>query len=290
MTEEATSKRAFKARRRLDAVGRANGSFGELLQGRLPNGDAVLVSLPIALESRVTLAPAETEPQRDPALWKTRAALERFLAARGVNPEGVSLTIDRDLPVGKGLGSSSADMVAAIRAAGRCAPPAATTGAISEILAAIEPHDPVHHGGCVAYDPVAGRLLKRLGAPPAFAVLGVDPGGAVETIGAERPADDVSAPLQALSAALARRDAPGVSAAATEAARRHAEAADKPALHWALAAFPRLGALGVVAAHTGPVAGLLFPPEADLSSASAETERVFGRAPIVTQTLTEPRR
>lgn len=113
-------------------ISRACGTFGELLQGVLPDNDLdFLVTLPIELWStaRFTVDPRSATVTVRPAHKRKSLALARALLAMCGTGTGGALTIESDIPGGKGLASSSADLVAtsrAICAAYGIAVPAAT--------------------------------------------------------------------------------------------------------------------------------------------------------------------
>src|SRR5207302_1757315 len=95
--------------------GKAFGTFGELLQGRLDNSDGdFLVTFPIARYSHATFA---TDPKSaavivyPPYKYKSQKLADMILEYYAL-PKGGILVLESDIPVGKGLASSSADLVA----------------------------------------------------------------------------------------------------------------------------------------------------------------------------------
>src|SRR4051794_22862710 len=97
-----------------DGSGWACGTFGELLQGVLPDsGLHFLVTLPITAGSTATFrydarsARIEVSPENK---RKSRRLARLALDALG-HPGGGELLLTSDLPEGKGLASSSADLV-----------------------------------------------------------------------------------------------------------------------------------------------------------------------------------
>jgi uncharacterized protein involved in propanediol utilization len=99
--------------------GKAHSSFGELLQGRLKGDVDFLVTLPIDMWSICNL----TSIRRNGPLvinceyFKSARVAEMLLDKLGIK-DGYELTISfsRNIPVGKGLSSSTADMLSTIRA------------------------------------------------------------------------------------------------------------------------------------------------------------------------------
>jgi uncharacterized protein involved in propanediol utilization len=146
---------AGKARPGLGAVGngRCCGTFGELIQGGLPpDGRDFLVTLPIARWSHARFRPEPGEPLRvQPGdRIKSRALAHRMLTRYGLDRGGL-LTIESTLPVGKGMASSSADLVASARAIGDAFGLDLTPRQVEELLRGIEPTDGIMYGAAVAF-------------------------------------------------------------------------------------------------------------------------------------------
>ncbi|MDR0358394.1 MAG: kinase [bacterium] len=250
--------------------GRCCGSFGELLQGALPGDDQdFLVTLPIRRWSRATFAASPRSRDEvcvmPPEKTKAREVVQRTLAACGLPPGG-RLTVTSELPEGKGLASSTADMVAAVRAVcaahGRAARPLAIEG----LLRGIEPADGVMYAGVVAYHHRQVRLRRRLGALPELAILAIDEGGAVDTLAFNRlprrfAADDreeYEALLSRMERALAAGDLVEVGRISTRSAELHQRRLPKRWLGDVLAVSEEIGGLGVGVTHSGTCLGILF--------------------------------
>jgi L-threonine kinase len=284
-------------------MGRACGSFGELLQGALPDeGRAFLVTLPIACFSTARFWPDEQSTLLDvipPHKQKARLLGMRLLRHLGWHGGGM-LQLDTDLPVGKGCASSSADLVAAARAI-QCAlgvqVPRSTLG---RLLAGIEPTDGVMYDGIVAFHHRDGLLLSVLGPTPRLEILAVDDGGQVDTVAFNRHAQQYTAAEQETHAALLAEAGRAVKAGdlcalgrvATCSARLHQRVLPKGQLDLLTGLAERHGAVGVVAAHSGTYAGILLDPaapdHASRSSTLHDELAACGLAPERFETLSAP--
>ncbi|MFC9912503.1 kinase [Streptomyces sp. NPDC127197] len=245
------------------------GTFGELLQGRLPEpGADFLVTLPVA---RWTMAKFQVDPGRDDVdvrphhKDKARRMAEMVLAAaRG--PAGGSLMIDSSLPEGKGMASSSADLVATARAVANAVGLELPPQRLEDLLRRIEPSDGVLYPGVVAFDHRRVRLRARLGSLPTMTVVGMDEGGTVDTVAFNRlakpftPADrrEYARLLERMTRAIARRDLAEVGAVATRSAEMNQALWPKRTLPAVQRICADVGALGVVAAHSGTMLGVLL--------------------------------
>ncbi|MFD5615266.1 kinase [Kitasatospora sp. NPDC127060] len=245
---------------------RAFGTFGELLQGALPDGAEFLVTLPVDRWARARFRLDPDSPLRVfPAhKTKTRRVAEAMLAAHG-RPAG-GLLLDGDLPVGKGMASSSADLVATVRAVGAALGLDTSPAAVERWLRPIEPTDGVMHPGVVAFEHREVRLRERLGGLPAATVVAVDEGGLLDTVAFNRvpkaysPAQraEYAELLAELAAAVRAGDLARVGAVATRSAVLNQRLAPKRNLDALLAIAARVGAEGVVCAHSGTLLGVLL--------------------------------
>ena len=96
---------------------------------------------------------------------------------------GGKLYLRSNIPKGKGMASSSADITAALRAMADSYSLELTNGMISSIAAEIEPTDGVMYGDvAVAYDYIKGELIEQFGTLPPFTLIGIDCGGIVDTV------------------------------------------------------------------------------------------------------------
>jgi uncharacterized protein involved in propanediol utilization len=257
-------------------VGTAHGTFGELLQGALPGPGAVdgegrfLVTLPVARWSsaRFELRPPGSGLTVSPP-WKTKAAAlaAALLAELGGPPDG-SLVLTGSLPEGKGLASSSADLVATARAVSAIVKRSVPARRLGAMLAAIEPTDGVMHPGIVAFDHRRGVHLRTLGRLPSLQVVAVDQGGAVDTVAfnlraagfgpAERR--QYADLLERLSRAVADRDPAAVGAISTRSAELNQSRMPNRNIVALRDICRSVGGLGLVACHSGTMVGILLDP------------------------------
>jgi L-threonine kinase len=263
-------------------AGRAPGTFGELLQGALSDPPVdFLVTLPINAGSSASflLGPEATGLAAagagrgvtvfPPDRAKARALAELLLARHGVAAAG-ELSLHTDLPLGKGLASSSADLVATARAVGRAVGRCPSPAEIEDLMRSIEPSDGVMHPGTVAFCHREVRLLEPLGPLPGLTIVGVDEGGDVDTIKYNRgprwftdgERHEYGRLLDALRRAIPRHDTRTIGAVASRSADMHQRRHPKRLLAEVAGLCRSAGGRGVVAAHSGTMLGVLLD-EAD---------------------------
>lgn len=246
--------------------GFAAGTFGELVQGEI-DGTPFLITLPILWGTRATfLASSDGRIEVWPAhRKKARKAAELALAEVG-KPQGGRLIVQSTLPVGKGMASSSADIVASIRAVAAYYRCDLTPAQIGGWAAQIEPSDGIMYPGVTAFDPLQGRLLERLGPVPPAMILGVLGHGRINTEDHHRhripyQADHQDRLKQALQYArqgVRRRDVALLGRAGRLSAEVEYERGPDSSLRQILDIADD-EKLGVIIAHSGTVRGLLLP-------------------------------
>ncbi|QMV16712.1 GHMP family kinase ATP-binding protein [Vibrio spartinae] len=159
-------------------------TFGELLQGMLPNGQDFLVTFPIHRYVKAKFYRGEDDmglqvcpPHKTKALALADALLRRYqLPCTGL------LEIESDIPESKGLASSSADLVAVARAITDHYHMHISDADLAHLLCQIEPTDAVMFGHCVAFHQNIGHLIADLGPLPPMVIVAHDEGGSVDTV------------------------------------------------------------------------------------------------------------
>ncbi|MGW8487074.1 GHMP family kinase ATP-binding protein [Streptomyces sp. NPDC055886] len=250
-------------------TGRAFGTFGELLQGVLPGSDRhFMVTFPVAAWSTASFQHFPDSsglvvwpPHKRKALRIARLAL----AAAGHGGGGV-LELDSDLPEGKGMASSSADLVATARAVAAALGTAFDAPTIESFLREIEPTDGVMYDEIVAYYHREAELREALGALPPLVIVAHDEGGQVDTIvhnRAAKPAGEAEKReyaqlLDRLCDAVRAGDLTTVGQVATRSAQLNARLRPRRRLPELERISATTGGLGVVCAHSGTVLGILY--------------------------------
>ncbi|MFG2648358.1 kinase [Streptomyces sp. NPDC048436] len=254
-------------------VGTAFGTFGELLQGVLPEEDGdFLVTLPVARWTMATYRhdPRSREVQVHPA-GKTKAlqlarTIGKLAARKTGAATGGTLHVNSVIPEGKGLASSSADLVATARAVGQALRVEMPPSRIERLLAEIEPTDGVLYPAIVAFHHRSVRLRDVLGTLPVMAVVGIDEGGSVDTVDFNRlpkpftlaDRHEYARLLDRLSCAVRRRDLAEVGRVATRSAQMNQLLRHKWSLEPMREICREVGGLGVAVAHSGTTLGILL--------------------------------
>jgi len=248
--------------------GRSNATFGELLQGALDaDGNNFMVTLPIAMWSSATLELDTTEASLRvwPPTKRKSARLARLILAHfGVTALG-RLSVRSLVPEGKGLASSSADLVATARAVSDAIGQPLPQQTLLDFLRLIEPSDGVMYRGSVLFFHRQVEFGRTLGPLPRLRILAIDEGGEIDTIAYNRTsraitrgeAAEYARLLSRVESAFEARDFEEVGRVATRSAVMNQRRNPKKHLHEVIEISKRFGALGVAVTHSGPCVGVL---------------------------------
>ena len=160
------------------ATARAPGVCGVLAQGVL--GDMPFsVTCPVDFYSRVRVdlkgdGPGVEAPQD---CEKTVAAVRRTLAHLRRAKLRAEVHVSSPIPRGRGLGSSTADLAAAIAATALALGEELSPYDIAQIALSIEPTGGAMMPGLALFDHRAGMVRESLGAPPPMEIVALDFGG-----------------------------------------------------------------------------------------------------------------
>ena len=250
---------------------------GELFQGSL-DGETCLVSCPINLYSQATTAYNQSE-NLPPEMRKTRQALHLLAERTGQKTE---IKLHNPLPSGRGYGTSTADIGAALFCTSRMLHLDLSAMDAANIAVQVEPTDSTLFNGLTLFDHRTGCFQEFLGeAPPAWLLI-LDPGGVVDSGDfnahdwkevLRRLAPHHRLAFQLLQEGITNADLFAIGEAASLSARCHQAILFNPLVDLALSLRKKLGAAGICRAHSGTIVGLIFPEEIDREAACAEISR-----------------
>ena len=229
----------------MKVVVKMRGTCGELAQG-FYRGEPILITCPIEKFSTAIVSDEFTGVEGLGS--KSLAMLDNVLKLFDVRefPFGVRLT--SELPIGKGMASSSADMAAIAQAVAFAFGKNFSPAELGKLCTLIEPTDGVFYSGVVAMNPLTGQLVKRIRAREKFLIAVFDYGGEVDTLTFNRRSNFEFPPLsEELDFALTKKSA-----------LANQMILPKRGLVSLMNSATELGAVAVNAAHSGTVAGIFF--------------------------------
>jgi uncharacterized protein involved in propanediol utilization len=254
--------------------GKAIAHHGELLQGMFvgPHGEPMrgLVTLPCELYC----SEAEFRPRTEAGVdvvpdwkWKAQKAARLTLEYLGREGVGGEMHMASTIPIGWGMGSSTSDVIAAIRATAAGVGVTLPTEEVARLAVAAETaSDSIMFGDrALLFAQRDALVIEDFGAVfPAFDVLGFNAGNAVDTLSftpAQYDDRDIGRfeELRALLRdGLRTGDAAKVGYVATTSARINQRFLPKPDFESLLKLIGASGAVGLQVAHSGSVIGVLF--------------------------------
>lgn len=266
-------------------AGSASAHHGEMLQGVFRDNRGRLTRALVTLQcsdwkSHATFYPSSRQAEIicTPGMWKARRAAVASMTefSTGGSPvTGGYLDIWSDIPRGIGMGSSTADVTAAIRAIAVFHGVAPTPEKIGRIAVEVEcASDPIMiDDRVVLFAHREGTVLETLGPHlPPMIVVGCDaePGtGTIDTL-ALPPAAYSTTDIDAfgflraeLRAAVVNGDTARLGRVATSSALINQRFLPKSTLDFLLDLCERAGGCGIQIAHSGTVAGVIFDSRRD---------------------------
>lgn len=258
----------------MDLMVRVPGSCGELVQG-FAHGEPFLGTCPI---DRYTTVEVSDRFSGWTGLGeKSLRALQLTLSCLGEREFPYGLRLISDLPQGKGMASSSADIAAVTVAVLEAFNQPWSPEFLMKIAVQIEPTDGVFCPGIVLMNHVNGKVLAGFRQVPALCTAIFDMGGTVDTCAfhqQDKKTADTENLLVEFQQAMAVGDAESIAQTATKSAFCNQKILYKEELVrlWQLG--QAAGACGVNAAHSGTVLGLWWSTETAEEKISVQAEQI----------------
>lgn len=279
------------------------GSFGELLQGVLPGQKKFLVNFKIQNRSQVGLALSSSQysPDKEETFInsyrlfsKSYKVVRNVLTDLGFHLDSF-LNVESNIPVGKGLSSSTADMIASLRALEKALSISLKADYVGRMLTEIEPNDGLQWPGTSAYHHTTGQRIWSVNAIPRFKILGVDLGGTIDTVQfnqkkqswSEQDMAHYEQLLQQMNRALQDQNLKDIGELSTESTQLWQKISPKEYLPLFLEFMKEHQAYGLLNTHSGTYLGLLFSDDISAREQAQMLSRLQGRLPEKSMTWFE---
>ena len=257
-----------KAGHQHGTVGKAHGTFGELLQGSISGEGHFLVTLPINRFSYATFY-RNNQPgqvQVKPANKTKSRELVVDMLGRLAPEWGGEMVLRSDLLEGKGLASSSADLVACARAIAAAVGEPLNMDVLLDCMARLEPSDGIMFDTCVLFYHRRVAPGQELGPPPGIRILALDEGGTVDTLHYNRRLKPYTAMeereyshlLGLLDTAFQDHNLALLGSVCTRGALMHQSRNPKKNFDYIHSIVEEDQALGVVVSHSGTCIGIML--------------------------------
>ena len=221
------------------------GSCGEFVQGFF-KGAPMLITCPIEKFSTVEIS--DEFSGIEGLGEKSLKMLKKTLALFEIKNFDCGIKLTSELPRGKGMASSSADLAAVAKAVALFFGKNISAEEIAALATLIEPTDGIFFSGAVAMNPVTGQFIKNISVPEKFIVAIFDYGGEVDTVKFNRRSNfQIAALDDTLNFEMVEKSA-----------LANQEILYKKNLREIITFAKSLGAVTVNAAHSGTVTGIFF--------------------------------
>ena len=248
-------------------------SCGEFVQGILDN-EEYLSSYAIDMFSTATLEEKKENINLGPK--KSRQAIEKVFERFNIpldECKNISLEINSNIPVGKGMASSTADIGATIRATLSILNKKLSNEEISCIASEIEPTDSILLYKNSIFNPINGRVKKYLSTLDNGSVIILEPNDILETSRIRSNPNYLDIKLEnksiinksfnLLEKGLREKDLKLIGKACTLSSLANENIHKKPYLNELIEISNKMGAYGVNIAHSGTVIGILIDNKMD---------------------------
>lgn len=248
-------------------------SCGEFVQGILDN-EEYLSSYAIDMFSIATLEEKVSDINLDPN--KSRKAIEKVFEKFNIplkESKNISLDINSNIPVGKGMASSTADIGATIRATLSLLNKKLNNEEISYIASEIEPTDSILLYENSIFNPINGNVKRYLSSLEKAKVIVLEPNEILETsLIRSNPSylekklenrDIIKKSFNLLEEGLYKNDLKIIGKACTLSSLANENIHKKPYLNEIIDISEKMGAYGVNIAHSGTVIGMLVDDNID---------------------------
>ncbi|MEG0844112.1 MAG: cobalamin biosynthesis protein [Romboutsia sp.] len=243
-------------------------SCGEFVQGIL-GSEEYLCSYAIDMYSTAVLEEKINDINRGP--YKSRKAIEAVFKRFGIPikcSKNISLSIKSEIPVGKGMASSTADIGATIKATLSLLNKNLTSREISKLASNIEPTDSIFIEENSIFNPLNGETVKTLGNIYNGRVIVLEPNRTLSTARIrkiynyeEKKINNKSIIQEAfflLEEGIKNNDLNLVGRASTMSSLANENIHRKDGLNKIIDVSRKYGAYGVNIAHSGTVVGILI--------------------------------
>ena len=258
----------------MDLTVRVPGSCGELVQG-FAQGAPFLGTCPI--DRYTTVEVSDSFSGLTGLGEKSLQALQLTLARSGKNDFPYGLKLTSELPQGKGMASSSADIAAVVVSVMEALGEPWSPKFVMDIATEIEPTDGIFCPGIVLMNHVNGKVLAHFEQVSSLRVAVFDMGGTVDTCAfhqEDKKAEDNQSLLQEFQQAMQSGRAEKIAQVATESAFANQRLLYKEELQQLWQLGQEAGARGINAAHSGTVLGLWWSTDEAAETISSQAEQI----------------
>jgi L-threonine kinase len=267
------------------------GSFGEVLQGKINKKD-LLLSCPINIYTKVKVFECNNAEKKF-ANKKSATFLQNVLKLWGREEhfKNLDIEIDSQIPYGKGLASSTADLCAVYLCLLKLFNREFNEEELIEQCIKIEPTDSIIFREMTLFDYKKGSFKQSLGKYLNYNILAFEGKEVIDTVEFNNkilpPLSDVDDLLPILEEAIKDRDLKKLAHVSTESIIRNQNRLPYEFLSEVLDIKNRTSGLGIIGAHSGNVLGIIYEDINSLNYAVQFAEKLSMCKVYPVETLSE---
>lgn len=256
--------------RKREVIVKTPGTCGELVQGIIGNNN-FLITCPVNLFSYVKVSIPRMNKGincRPSTKWKSKKAVEETLKLFNEKNVSIDLRIKSEIPLGKGMASSTADIIGSCIGTAKLVNRKISEYEIAKIALSIEPSDGTMFKGIVLFDYLKGDIVKHLGYAPDMKILALGTGGTIDTIKfntknykkiRSTQEKEIEKAAELIEQGIKGKNCFFIGEGATTSAILNQRILFKQELDDLIKISKELNAFGVCVAHSGTVIGILLP-------------------------------
>jgi L-threonine kinase len=248
-------------------ISSAPGTCGEIVQGFYNSGTPFHVTCPISLYAKTQVEVTDHHTLQVLGLpdYASKMMDALRISAEILEVQNVSILVQHEtqLETGKGMGSSTADIISVARAFASAIDKVLSPARLAQIATAIESSDGTMYQGMAAVNHKNGNLITKLPWSPELNIVMIVPDLCLDTgqalfVGKDLLSSEFDGLLKEIKIASKNRDEVAFANVALRSAFINQEYVKNKAFELLHPVFRELGAIGLNVAHTGTIAGVIF--------------------------------
>lgn len=242
------------------------GSCGEIIQGYI-KGSLKLISLPINCYTRVRLIEGKSGNNNYPKVQKMIEKIFKYYGYDKKDTENISIKICSDIPIGKGMASSTADLAATAVVCSKYLGKKITEVEVASLCTEVEPTDSTVFSDFTLFDYINGDYIKHYDGLSQFRILTLEGKDIIDTVEFNKRnnikthfenRDNIKKALNYFEEGISKKDLSFIGKCGIISASQNQKILPIKDLYEIINLSLKYGGYGINIAHSGTVIGILY--------------------------------